>query len=570
MAKGGHQTLTIEAKAKGFDETASKVGKVRDAASDVIQEVGKLTGALSAVAKQVAKTTDAGPAQKMVEVTEGFDKAAKKVAGVERQVTKTANAVRQVWVGFGAVGKTVAKLTQATGELARSAVNPQKRLADGLEKVRERAGALVGQFRQTNKEATKVGEGFDDTAQKADNLSESIGQVKEQTEGVSQASQEGGAGWGGWAAQLAVGVAKLGMALRAASRAFKMLPVAGAVVHGILSIRSALKAEIAERLRLIEVMKIQGRVLDELRDKQLDQKATLEQIASRRGVGGFENEDVARRVQVGAARAKAQYPQLSEANINRAFGTFGDVPGLSQEQLTRLAEADYFTKLKVDIGVRSYDSLRRQAMVRNLTPLEARGEFAKFERTETVQGPGLGRGEFRTGQPTEAAQRALEELRAREGNEAELRRQLEEILPPEADIDRAVRLGKLFGSKEALEKHKVGFTNALRPLTTMLNRLLHGRVELMLPDQPGFGSQLAETLGTTLTYEKMRPEEYENLVRALGQIEREGTPRQRTGPPVIVNSVTNYNQNQRHTFPSARAQQEAISNGETGWRGWER
>ncbi len=240
-----------------------------------------------------------------------------------------------------------------------------------------------------------------------------------------------------------------------------------------------------------------------------------------------------------AARAQETFRQLRPEDINLALGMFGDL-GFTQRELTSLAILAQQGRLQPDPqwSRRTLQAYGRRQLQRN------RERIARFAQRETIQGAGLGWPEFLTGEPTERAQRVLMELLTPAGGEAMLRERLAELLPPEFDIDQAVRLIKLFQTPEALERGRRGAI-PLRPLTALMERigLVEPRHAIALEDQPGLINQMLEAMGLTKEFEEIRVSEYEELQAAFRRILREGAPGGGRGPvgtaaqqPVIIHN----------------------------------
>lgn len=402
--------------------------------------------------------------------------------------------------GHDAAAKDVETLKRETAELTEGIKEEEKALTSVTEQTKE-YGGVIGKLREK--------------------VSGAVGQVREMAGKASVASDALNE-LSGWAAHVAFGVTSVMTAIRATSFAIRrLLPGVSALTHAGTAMVGTLRDEVKERLRLIEVMKIQSQASDELKNKQLSQKDRIERISDRRRVGGF-TADAARLAQVQAARAKEQFGYLDDAGIERVVGTFGDV-GLSQENLTNLAIIESFGGLD-DVDVTKVRSKERIRRIGARTIKRFPEEIAKIAQRETVQGVGLGRAAYRTGQPTEAMQQALAEMQGAEGGEAALRRRLEEELPPGVDLDRAVRLAQLFGSAEAFEAARI--SRASPRGVTATENILKARptVEVGLPDQPGYVSQALGAFGGTKTFETMDFDEFEGLRRAYERIEREGQP----------------------------------------------
>lgn len=128
----------------------------------------------------------------------------------------------------------------------------------------------------------------------------------------------------------------------------KAMLAVGLIVFSVGVIRNAENREIKERKRISEIHKARGRADDARWVKQLAQRQTLQDIAGWRDIGGFETSHVARKVQARAANAAMRYPSLLPEEINLAFGIFGDLDGISYDELVHLAIAAHLEELEID------------------------------------------------------------------------------------------------------------------------------------------------------------------------------------------------------------------------------
>ena len=270
--------------------------------------------------------------------------------------------------------------------------------AEGFEAAAKKVGELTDAEALLEKQTKQVGEAAAKVAGQIDEMADARDRLDEQTDGLDQSSKRGEKSWKDTAGVLGLvsaALLKLGTALRSTIFLLKLFAAVGAVLKGMAAVRQALRDDIEERLRLIEVMKIQGKAADELQQRTLSQKDTIERIASGRRQGGFKTPDAARAAQVGARRAREQFSQLTEADVNQAFGLFAD-QGFSQDELTNLAIIESFGELNV--GADLPEAVQKRLARRRLRRLQ--GRVDTFASRETLQGQGRGRGEFRDGQPT--------------------------------------------------------------------------------------------------------------------------------------------------------------------------
>ncbi len=156
----------------------------------------------------------------------------------------------------------------------------------------------------------------------------------------------------------------------------------GAIIAGLREIGKVLRDEIAARLRLTEVIREQSRAREKEVNEQLRQKEAVERVAGRRRIGGFATAEIATEVQVRATTAQKQFTQLRPGDINQAFDTFGDVEGLSQQDLIDLSIIAGFGELEMDPR-RSRKALKQRA---DKLLKRFRGRIDIFKGRELVQG----------------------------------------------------------------------------------------------------------------------------------------------------------------------------------------
>ena len=320
----------------------------------------------------------------------GFEETAKKSARLDDVQGKLTKQIERAGEVFDKTGEAVDKAGEAVGKAGK--------VVEKVEEVFDKAGQTVDKFSEG---VDKLGDAVRSTRRFMGDLvdfaSEVAGVVRDVTAGV---------------AGMVLTVRGLSKAMRATKVAWRVLPSAMMIVRSGRRIISILKQEIAMRLRLVEVMKIQGKAQDELLRTQLSQQQRLQDVAGRRRIGGFESVEAAHWAQAMATRAKEQFTRLSPEAIDVAFGTFGDIEGLTQRQLTDmaiLAQEDKLQDLDTDWS--------RNVLKRYLENKQRRQRetIEKFARVETRLGAGMGRGEYRTGQPTVRAQRAAMEIQAGAG-----------------------------------------------------------------------------------------------------------------------------------------------------------
>ena len=97
-------------------------------------------------------------------------------------------------------------------------------------------------------------------------------------------------------------------------------------------------------------------------------------------------------------------------------------------------------------------------------------------------------------------------------------------------------------------------------------------IEVGLEDQPGFGALMWEALGLTAKFELLGAEEYDKLLSAFEQIQKEGrpgagfdrTPVAAQQPAVINQNITNNYNNQGawQMYPDAASQRAAMRGSE--------
>ena len=201
-----------------------------------------------------------------------------------------------------------------------------------------------------------------------------------------------------------------------------------------------------------------------------------------------------------------------------------------------------------------------------------RQRIATFARRETLQGQGLGRAEYRTGQPTERARRAIAEARAVGGAKATFRALLEEALPAEyavplpgedqSRIEQAVALYEMYGTAAGVEAARTTYAS-LRPLEAAYYATRGvPKVEMALKDQPGFWAGIKEAIGypERLIIERSV---YDAMLTAFQRMEREGLPGGGRGGRTEVNmTITNNYQNAKFIGPDAASQHRRTTNGQ--------
>lgn len=390
--------------------------------------------------------------------------------------------------------------------------------AEGFEDAAKKVGNLTDAEALLEKQTKKVGEAAAKVAGQIDELADARERLDEQTDGLDQSSKRGEKSWkdtAGVVGLVATALLKLGSALRSTIFLLKLFAAVGAVLKGMAAIRRSIKDDIKERLRLIEVMKIQGKVADDLQQRTLSQKDAIERIAAGRRQGGFKTPDAARAAQVGARRAQEQFTALTDTEVNQVFGTFGDL-GFSQEELTNLSFINRSGKR--DVGTDQTDAMLKLLGRRRLRQFQ--GQVDTDARVETLQGQGTGRGAFRDGQPTERAQRVLKELQAPAGSKEELIARMREVMPPETDFEKLAALGKIFSTSGELKAAEVGFISR-NPLAEA-HRRLSGEVGIEVPGQGGLIRQGAEKFLGLGEIQVLRRDEFQGLLQFMERADKEG------------------------------------------------
>ncbi len=392
--------------------------------------------------------------------------------------------------------------------------------------------------------------GFGEAARQVDELTQADAELKQQLgkavrpeAGSSEGSSEGGV-----LAPLAVGAIKLTLAIRGIFTALGLLPAASAVVAGITAVVVALRDEVRERERVAVAMNRQAQAHENLNVARRSQKASIERIAASRRDGGL-TADAARSAQSGAARARAQFTQLEEGDVNTVFGLLGD-QDFTQEELVNLSILQFSGKLNLD--PRLSNERRNQSARRDLNL----NNFDTFRGRETVQGQGLGEVKFKTHLPNEQEAETRAQVGSTNGDISLLRQRLSKV--PELEnnpelVEEAIKLLTLFGSVGELEKAVVEFTGegsvGGRPATTLFNRLA-GITEIGLPDQPGFLNQAMESVGLTNRFQEFRTEDLRAIISGGRAVNREGQV-----------TIINNNQNQTLLGDDARAKTNREFNG---------
>lgn len=419
---------------------------------------------------------------------------------------------------------------------------------------------------QQDLKLTAKAEGFDETAKKVDKVAESQGKLTDRVKEYSSAAKEvssdaadtasnvermGGAIGRALTEFVKIAIVVKGLraardgakgfrrAIQAAGSAFGFLVKNGRLMGPLLavifasgrSILQTLRDEVKERARILELTKTQASLQDAAEQKQLGEKASLERAAGQRRIGGFADAATASGVQAQAARAKQQFAQLEEGDIGAAFGTFGDVAGLSQKDLTDLAILASQDKL---------DDVNRNQSRKGLLS-DAKGRIRRgregidtFRRRESQQGEGLGDVAFRPG-VTERGQRVAF---GDAGNTAQ-REELLKLLPAGAEesglLEQAIEFRRQFASQKEFDDAIVGIAST-RGLTALKNRLF-GKVEVGIPDAPGFGNQAFGAIGITKEFQTLRTEDADAISQAFRGLDRQGRPG--GGAPNVTVNVTN-------------------------------
>ena len=455
--------------------------------------------------------------------------------------------------------------------------------AEGFDQTAKKIGELTKAEAKLEKQTERIGKASKKAAGQVRELAEAQERLGEQTDLAGASSKRSEHGWRKTTSVIGLvagALLKLVNILRTAVLLLKALAAVGAVLKAMGAVTQAIRDDVKERLRLIEVMKIQGKVADALQRRTLDQKDAIERIAAGRRQGGFKTPDAARAAQVGARRAQEQFTTLSDADVNQVFGMFGDL-GFSQDELTNLAFINRAGKLNVDPDLP--DAVLKRLGRRRLRRFQ--GQVDTSARVETLQGQGTGRGEFRDGQPTERAQRILGELRSPAGSQQELIARMKEVLPPETDFERLAELAKIFGTSGELEASVQGLIsrNPLAPI----NDFFAGNIGIEVPGQGGLLRQGAEKFLSLGEVQTVRIEFFQTLLQFMKRIEKEGgvlpiqkardestealekaarsmeaattALREQADQPRTVHV---HNNNVKNTYPDRRAQQAQIRNGQ--------
>lgn len=311
----------------------------------------------------------------------------------------------------------------------------------------EKGAKSIDKVVETQKRLTESTEGL---AKATDLLAGSTGDLAESSKKLSsQRTANRVEGYTRKVGALASVVVKVAVALGMVRNVLRRFPAMLALEVGIIRTISLLKQEVAERLRLIDVMRTQGRVHEELEMTRRRQRATMEDIAYRRGFGGFDP-DTSRRVQGQAENARKEFNQLGEGSVNQAMGMFGGI-GLAQRDLTDLAIGAQLGMLDKahPARLRTEDRARRLS-ARLLQRIRGSAGFKSYVRTESIQGHGRGRAAFRP-DVTEQDVDAAAQVKTPYGDKEALRRELEERLPEGADVEKTVRFLEHFGSAAEIE-----------------------------------------------------------------------------------------------------------------------
>ncbi len=228
--------------------------------------------------------------------------------------------------------------------------------------------------------------------------------------------------------------------------ALKLLLAGGAVAIGIGLIGAAVAKMKAEFEEATKAINDNAKALDELRGKQIEEQASIEQIAdARKRVAPITPEQSSEAL-ARAEAVRARLPELGDGSIRRAAGVTAGLDGVDQDMVEQLAILlDRRPNFKLN-GDADADSIRRQiqqGVTREAPFIEG------FRQRETRQGAGLGTGRLPGG--TEAEDRARRQAVAAGGETNELKGFASTRVNPGTDLDRLTQLAQKFGSVGALE-----------------------------------------------------------------------------------------------------------------------
>ncbi len=226
----------------------------------------------------------------------------------------------------------------------------------------------------------------------------------------------------------------IGKSIVANAGAFKLLLAGGAVAAGIALIGAAVAKMRAEFEAATKAIADNAKALDELRSKQIEEKASIEQIADARKKVGAPSAEEASRAASDAEAISGRLPELGSGSVRRAAGVTAGL-GLERDKIEQLAILlDRRPNFKLD-GDQDAKGINRQID----KGIRENADFiASFRRRETAQVP-------------EAVDRARRQAVAAGGETNELRGFASTRVNPGTDLDRLAGLAQKFGSIEALE-----------------------------------------------------------------------------------------------------------------------
>lgn len=387
-------------------------------------------------------------------------------------------------------------------------------------------------------------QGFEVTARQVDQLADAESKLADQIEKTNEAAsdtpEKSGGGRASALGSMLLTALKIFAAIKIIGKAIALLPAVGAVIRGITAVTLVLWDEAKARVAVAEATMKQVEAQRALESVQRSQKATIERVASGRRGGGL-TADGARSAQSGAERARNQFTQLEEGDVNRAFGLFGDL-GFSQDELTDLSILQSAGALDIDPNQsnRNLAIRARRALDRN------RDRINRFRGRETAQGQGLGDKNFRTGQPDERTLKAIAQFRTSGGPKDVLREVLGERLPADFPLDEFIDVADDYGNVDDI-KH-----NSLKhPVLDRFKAIPTARIRR--DHSSGFFAPLFEAVGfhdaTVFTEEQIR-----SGVRELEQLENRGRPQ-----TTIINNL----QNSTFVGPDAHSRFNRTTNGES-------
>lgn len=321
---------------------------------------------------------------------------------------------------------------------------------------------------------------------------------------------------------------KLATAYQAIATAIRLIPGVNLLIGASAEIISIVREETRWRLALAKAIREQGRALDELQQKQSQRRVSVENIASRRREGGFENADASRRAGALAGRVREQFEQISEADANLAAALLGDAPGVTQAQVTDLAFLAKQGRLQDQVEALFNEPPEARLRRSDRLAERFRSQIDRDVTTESQQGQGQGGKGFRP-QVTEREQLILGALTSQPGGPGtdELVTALRNRGVSEPEKLALLIQGYQGDVNELFEAILQREHVALTPAPHFTRGDIEGTINVPDPNAVGFRRSLVgllgleEELGPSQTVDRL---DLNRAVDAIEEIKRHGRP----------------------------------------------